>query len=252
MSRGKFRNLFPTHILLMSLCVIFFSVIMHSGRVTFSAREQGLIKTLIYVFAIFILIHFILKFLWHLFLARKVYSLKPPQSNSRDEVTFNDFLAQTAPSGYKREISQKFGFSFCYPENWQIIRSQEKLLYMQVKETNLEQDMTILRNFNISYQNINGVPDTDFLFNAVISGVMKTMDAKLEFKEPFKTEETFGMRYKLQYNKPKRTDLCCYQIAITNNAKNGFILLTFTAGTQDFTKTKKLFDDIANLVKIFQ
>ena len=251
MSRIKFRNLFPVHILIMILCVMFFSIIMYFESVALSTREQGLIKALIYVLAVLILIHFILKFFWYLYLSKKASSLKLSQSNLRDEVTFNDFLEQTALSGYKREVSHNLGFSFYYPEKWQVIRSKEKLLYMQIKEVNLEQGMTILRNFNISYQKIEKIVNMDFLFKTIIKGLIKAMDATLEFQEPIKTEETFGIRYKLNYNSPKRTNLCCYQAAITDNAKKSLILLTFTAGTRDFSKSKKLFDDIANLVKIF-
>lgn len=251
MSRTKSRDLFPIHILLMILSVIFFSVIIHTESTALSAREQGLIRFLVFVLMVVLSVHFILKFLRHVYLSKKVFSSQITESNPRDYVTFNDFLKHCAPSGYKREVSSELGFSFCYPENWQILRSKEKLLYMQVKETNLEQGMTIMRNFNISYQHIDGVPNMDFLFKAIITGLVKAMGAALEFQEPFKNEETFGMRYKLKYKSPKRTDLCCYQIALTNNAKKSLILLTFTAGTHDFSKTKKLFDEISNLVEIF-
>ena len=250
MSRAKFRNLFPTHILFMILCIIFFSIIIYSDGASLSAREQGLTKALIYVLAVIITMHFILRALWQLYLSKKVSSFAQPQNSLADEISSNNIPEQSAPLGYRLEVAEQQGFSFCYPKNWQIIRSKENLLYMQIKEPNLEQGMTFLRNFNVSYQNIEGV-NTDFLFKAIISGLMKAIGAALEFKEPFKTEETFGMRYKLKYNSPKRTDLCCYQVAITNNTKKGLLLITFTAGTQDFPKTKKLFDDIAGLVKIF-
>ncbi len=251
MFKTKFRDLFPSHILLMILCLIFFSVILHSESAALSAREQGLIKALMYVAGVFISIHFILKALWRVYLSGKVSSSEPSSDKAKKEASFKDLVEKAAPRGYKLEVSLNAGFSFCYPESWQVVRSKEKLLYMQIKETNLEQGMTILRNFNVSYQNIEGIPNTDFLFKMIINGLVKAMDATLEFKEPFRTEETFGMRYKLKYNNPKRTDLCCYQIAITNSEKKSLILLTFTSGVRDFPKTQKLFNDIADLVKIF-
>ncbi len=252
MSKAKFRDLFPTPIFLMLICLIFLSVIVRFDNTSFSTREYGLMKVMIYVLGASILIHFMVKALWWKYLTAKQSSFfEPAQDESKNEVPSKEVAARDVPCGYKLLVSQEKGFSFCYPESWQIIRSKEKLLYMQVKEVNLEQGLKILRNFNISHQNIAGIPNTDFLFKMIIKGLLKAMGASLEFKEPFRTEETFGMRYKLKYNSPKRTDLCCYQVAITNNEKKSLILLTFTAGTDDFPKTKKLFDEIASLVKIF-
>lgn len=251
MLRLKFRDLFPAHIIFMILCVMFFSVILNVDGLILNEREQGLMQGLIYVLAGILSVHFLFKFLWHFYLSRKVLPSEVSHHSDKDEITFNDFLEQTAPRGYKRIVSEDLGFSFCYPEGWQIIRSKEKLLHVQIKENNLKPGLTLLRNFNVSYQNIDGVPNTDFLFKAIITGLMKAIGAKLEFKEPFKTEKTYGVRYKLKYKSPKREDLCCYQIVLTNNAKKGLVLLTFTAGTRDFSKTKELFDEISNLVEIF-
>ena len=111
--------------------------------------------------------------------------------------------------------------------------------------------MSMLRNFNISHQNIEGV-NTDFLFKTIISAVVRSLNkGVLDFKEPFETEETFGMRYKINYKTPKNHELCCYQIAITNKNKKSLVLLTFTTGINDFQRTKDMFNKLAELVKIY-
>ncbi len=252
MLKIKIRDLFPVHVLLMIFCLVSLSVLLNTEYMILSPREQGLMRSLIYSLAGILSIYFILKLLWHFYLSRKAFSSEQSRKNPKDDLTFNNFIEQTAPSGYKQVISNKFGFSFCYPKDWQLVRSREKLLHMQIREPKLEKGSKILRNFNVSYQNIDGVPNTDLLFEAIIAGLIRAIEAKLEFEEPFKTKETFGIRYKLKYNSPKRTDLCCYQVAITNNDKKSLILLTFTVGTRDFPNSKELFDDISNLVRIFK
>ena len=251
MSKTKFRDLFPIHILLMILCVIFFSVIMRSESILLSAREQGLIKVLIYVLGAFISIHFILKSLRHIYLSGKVSFFNPLRDKVKNEASFKDFAEEAAPSGYKLEVSQSLGFSFCYPEGWITGKPRDPLLYKEVREPFVLSGFAAARNFNISCQDISRAPDIEMLFKAIIDGVIFGLKGSgLEFRQNFKTQETFGMRYKVVYKNPQQTEVCCYQVAVTNSEKKSLIILTFTADARDFPKTQKLFDDIANLVNI--
>lgn len=252
MSNSKFRDLFPTHILFMILCVIFFSLITHSESLSLSAREQGLIKALIYVLVAVVSIYFILKFLWQIYLHGKLSSFKSLRHKAKNEASLKCPVDEAAPRGYKREVSQSLGFSFCYPEDWMVRNPRNPLLYKEFGELFIQSGFTFTRNLNISCQDISRAPDIEVLFKAIIDGVLFGLKGStLEFRQDFKTQETFGTRYKVVYKNRQQTGLCCYQIAITNRAKKTLIILTFTAGARDFSKTQKLFDDIANLVRIF-
>jgi len=121
MLKSKLRDLFPAHILLMIICVMVLSVIMQIDNASVSTREHGLMKVLIYLLGAFISVHFILKALW-IYLSGKTSSFEPSENNAKNEASSKNFAERAAPCGYKLEVSLEKGFSFCYPENWQVVR----------------------------------------------------------------------------------------------------------------------------------
>lgn len=252
MSKIDYRKLIPMPILLMLISTGFFSVLLLFDQSIISSQWRNFIKGVLAFLLVLIFIYTFIDLFFKKYVLRKV-SLPGPRTSSaeKDQLNFKELVEKAAPKGYKLEVSLEKGFSFCYPEDWEVVEVKEPLLYMQIRESKQKAGLSILRNFNVSHQNIEGI-NTDFLFQAIINGVVRSLhNGVLEFKEPFQTEETFGMRYKINYNSPQKNELCCYQIAITNKNRKSLVLLTFTTGVNDFQQTRDMFNNLAELVKIY-
>jgi len=252
MPKINYRKLIPLPALLILVLTGIFFILVFFGKHIEDPKWIDFTKGIIIFLLVLIFIYVILDF----FL--KKYILKiispPKQKDSAQEQkqpSFKKLVEEAVPAGYKLEVSLEKGFSFCYPEDWEVVEVKDALLYMQIKEKKFGPGMSMLRNFNISHQNIEGV-DTDFLFKTIISAVVRSLNkGVLDFKEQFETEDTFGMRYKINYKTPKNHELSCYQIAITNKNKKSLVLLTFTTGINDFQRGKGMFNKLAELVKIY-
>ena len=184
------RKLTPLSIKLTMIVIAVLSSLIISDSVVINSQTKEILKILIIFLLAYIFVHFTLYFLSQRSISKIAPNANKKAKFSGQEVRFKELVEKAAPPGYKLEVSLEKKFSFCYPESWLIVRPDDPLLYMQAREAKVEKDLTILRNFNVSVQNIEGL-NTDFLFEAIINGVLKALkEGKLEFKEPFNAEET--------------------------------------------------------------
>ena len=216
----------------------------------FSAQEQGILKKAAVFLTAVVLFYFI---------------FKPFRFGRREETTPEKKIfpekndgpvslsgLKSPPEGFILKIAANERFSFCYPKGWQLVKPSDPALYAEAKEQKTIPGTDFYRNFNISFQDISRLKDIDFLFRAIIEGVMNMLThSQLEYKKPFKENGFMGVRYKINYDSGNGLRLSCYQVAVTTLKKRYLLIYTFTAPTGDFKNSVGLFDQIVGMVNIF-
>lgn len=243
MPKSDNKKIVPFPILLIMICIGVLSVLMVFGLPPMSLEERNILKNFILVLIVIVFFYFLLR----VPIEKLLYKLLPKR-----KLSFKELVSSAAPAGFKVEVALREKFSFCYPEDWQLVKPANRMLYTEVREVYPAKGIVSGRNFNVSFQDISQVENLDFLFNAIINGVLKALKgSKLEFKGDFRTGNMFGANYKINYCNAQKRNLCCYQIGLTNQNRKSLILLTFTTDQKDFSESKVLFDKIASLVQIF-
>ncbi|MBI4845581.1 MAG: hypothetical protein HY810_03790 [Candidatus Omnitrophica bacterium] len=241
MANEEEKKLIPFPIFLILVSCGTFSVLMALDLLTLNEQEREMLKKLIFNGLIFVALYILFA------------SVKSGIKDKLSGIRYKRAVSQgKVPDGYTCKIAEKEGFSFSYPENWVLTLPSDPMLYKEAKEVFLAQGLHSLRNFNISCQDISKIKDLEYLFNAIINGVLNVLQgARLEFKELLKLENVSGMRYKINYHNANGLNFCCYQAALTDNSKKILLILTFTCESRDFAGSRELFDQITGLVKIF-
>ncbi|MFH1062766.1 MAG: hypothetical protein V1747_07795 [Candidatus Omnitrophota bacterium] len=245
MSNSSEKKLIPFPILIISISVGVLGVLLAFDLPPVSAYERQLLKDLILILLFIIFSYFILRAPIKK-IREKIFTIVNNKLFDSKKIT------ALIPEDFAQEIVKEKGFAFCYPKTWFLTAACEPGLYKEAREQLLEPGISGTRNFNISYHDIRLAPDLEKMFKAIINAVLEVLkSSKLEFKQSFKNDQFLGMRYKVVYRNAQGLDLACYQVVLTNQHKRNMLIFTFTSQTNDFDKSKPLFDKIAGLAKIF-
>ena len=237
------KKILPFPVLLMLICTGVLSVLLVFNLPPMPPQDRQFIKGVILALIVGAGGYFFLRFL-----GQKLKRL--PGVASQHHVGAKDDAP--APQGYKREVVQKERFSFCYPQTWQLVPPSDPSLYMEAREVTQDKSIHTLRNFNIASQDITKALDLDYLFRSIREAVLQVLKGgKVEFQQNFRMDKLSGMRYKVNYSHPLLGDLSCYQVALTNENKRRLLMLTFTCAQADYWRSKKMFDEIAANISIF-
>ncbi len=249
------KKLVPFPVLLIIICAVLLAVFFILNPTRFSPQEKSILEdTIIFLFAV-VVFYFIFK-PFHRHREKRTGQSKDAADEKipaeEDFVGVSLSGRKIPPPGYVRKIAGNEQFSFCYPEEWQLLAPSDASLYAEVKQDRPIPGTAFHRNFNISCQNISKLKDTDLLFQAIIDGVMNILrNSHLEYKTAVEKNGFLGMRYKINYEGTDDLKLSCYQVALTTAKKRYLLIYTFTTVTSDFENSIALFEEIVDTASIF-
>ena len=240
MSNSSEKKLIPFPILIMLISVGVLGVLMVFNL----PLVQGLLKGLILILLFTILFYFIP--------LKPIDKIKEKFFQTINKKLFDlDEMASLVPEDFVLEIVKNKGFAFCYPKTWFLTTAGDPVLYKEAREQIVEPGINGARNFNISYHDIRLAPDMEKMFKSIMEGVLKALKGSvLEFKQKFTHAKTIGMRYKVVYRNARGVSLACYQVVLISQHKKNMLIFTFICQSNDFDKSKLLFDKITSLAKI--
>lgn len=179
------------------------------------------------------------------------------------ETSNNLLLNFNIPENYKPEIStmEKYIFGFCYPEKWTFSKPPEQITYGIAVDNESTKDLGFHRNMNIVINDISGVnfktDSTNMLemlyknsLDTVMSILSKTnlifYDKELIF------QGLSASRWRIDWTPQDENnrDLTTYQIVVADKDRKNLYSITFTTTKDDFEKSQRLFDNIANTFRI--
>ena len=179
----------------------------------------------------------------------KQLELMKEQYDKTIKASLGDF---TIPDNYSAEISQDFGFAFCFPKTWVFARFPQNTQYGVVIDPDSKKEINFARNINLIVKKV----DTNgFVLKEAVQRENPALlslfpSAEITLEEPFLLNGRSAFKQILQYQPENNQSMTGYQINVLNGVKDKLLQITYTTSRNDFESSKGLFENILSTFRL--